>query len=259
MEAAREDLLVEIKDRVAWLTMNRPEQLNPLSEAHFRQLGAAVYDVGWLKDVDVIVLTGAGRAFSAGGDLRTLTKDVVIQTGNQAIQAFMAMRRCPKPIVAMVNGDAIGGGNELVIVCDLAIAADSARLGQSGTKLGWAPVAGGTNFLAMSIGDKRSREITFLSKIVSAQVAYQWGWINDVVPKEELEAATGRWCDELKARSPGGLRLAKTTANIWWDLAFTSMSSGLAMMDAGLTQETLAEGISAFFEKRPPDWPERRS
>src|ERR1700730_3910821 len=115
MEAAREDLLVEIKDRVAWLTTNRPEQLNPLSAAHFRQLAAAVYQVGWRKDVDVIVVTGAGRAFSAGGDLRTLTRDVVIETGNQAIQAFLTIRRCPKPVLAMVNGDAVGGGNELVI------------------------------------------------------------------------------------------------------------------------------------------------
>lgn len=253
--ALPEHLRVEVADRVATLTFNRPEALNPLSAAHLRQLGDTVHEVSARPDVGVIVLTGAGRAFSAGGDLRTLTRDVVVQSGHAMLDALLAIRRSPKPVIARINGDAVGGGNEVVIACDLAIAAESARLGQAGTRLGWAPIAGATNFLGMMIGDKRSREITFLSKIVPATTASEWGWINEVVADDELDAVVDRWCHDLLERSPHGLRLAKTTANFWWDLAYASMASGLSMMGAGLTEETVVEGVGAFFDKRVPSWP----
>jgi enoyl-CoA hydratase/carnithine racemase len=252
--AADDDLLVEIKDGVAKLTMNRPDVLNALSAAHFRQLTDAIYDVGWSKEVGVVVLTGAGRAFCAGGDLRTLTKDVVVDTGRYALQTCLALRRCPKPVLAVINGDAVGGGNELVIACDLAIASSTARLGQAGTRLGWAPVAGATNVFTTQIGEKRAKEIVFLSKIVSAQTAYEWGWINEVVEPDDLAAAEQRWCSELLARAPEGLHLAKVSSNMWWDLAYNSMSTGLSMLDMGVTPEAAQEGISAFREKRPADW-----
>lgn len=255
-EALPEHLTVEVADRVATLTFNRPEALNPLSAAHLRQLGTSVHAVSARADVGVIVLTGAGRAFSAGGDLRTLTKDVVVESGHAMLETLLAIRRSPKPVIARVNGDAIGGGNEIVIACDLAVAATSARLGQAGTRLGWAPIAGATNFLGMTIGDKRSREIAFLSKIVPASTAHEWGWINQVVADDELDAALARWCGDLLERSPHGLRLAKATANFWWDIAYASMASGLAMMASGLTDPMVAEGVSAFFEKRTPAWPE---
>ena len=249
-----EDLLVDVADGVAWLKMNRPKVYNALSAGHFKQMTEALHDVGWRRDVGAVVLTGTEGVFSAGGDVRTLNKDTLVETINWALYTFTAIRRCPKPVIAMINGDAIGGGNELVIACDFAIAARSARLGQGGTKLGWAPVVGGTNFLGMSIGDKRARAITFLSRIVPATTAAEWGWINEVVDDEELEATTRRWCDEILARSPQGLQLAKVTANFWWDLAFPSMTGGLSMIDMGVSPEAVAEGTSAFLERRPPDW-----
>lgn len=249
-----EDLLVEVKDGVAKLTMNRPDVLNALSAAHFRQLTDAVYDVGWRKDVGVVVLTGAGRAFCAGGDLRTLTKDIVVETGKWALQTLMALRRCPKPVLAVINGDAVGGGNELVIACDLAIASSKARLGQAGTRLGWAPVVGATNVFPLQIGEKRAKEIVFLSKIVPAEKALEWGWINEVVAPEELADAEARWCEQLLAMAPEGLHLAKVGANYWWDLAYTSMSGGLSMLHMGVSPDAAQEGISAFLEKRKPDW-----
>lgn len=252
--AQESDLLVDVTSAVGTLTLNRPEVLNPLSAAHLRQLSAAIYSLGQRDDVRVIVLTGAGRAFSAGGDLRILTRDVVVDAAHWMIETLSVMRTCPKPIIAKVNGDAVGGGNELVIGCDLAVAASSARLGHAGTRLGWAPIAGGTNFLSMSVGDKRSREITFLSKVVTAETAHEWGWINEVVDPSRLDEATARWCQELVERSPRGLRLAKASANFWWDLAYPSMTSGLALLDSILTGESVSEGVAAFMERRPPVW-----
>lgn len=253
-EARADHLLVEVKDGVAWLRMNRPEVLNALSANHFRQLTEALHDVGWREDVGVVVLTGTGKVFCAGGDVRTIDKDALVKIGNYALQTLLCIVRCPKPVIAMVNGDAIGGGNELVIACDFAVAARSARLGQGGTKLGWAPVLGGTNFLAMSIGDKRSKAITYLSRIVSATTAEEWGWVNETVDDDELEAATLRWCDEILARAPEGLHLAKVTANHWWDVCYPSISSGLSMIHMGVSEDAITEGTSAFLERRRPDW-----
>lgn len=247
-------LLVEVKDGVAKLTMNRPEVLNALSAAHFQQLTDAINDVGWRHDVGVVVLTGAGRAFCAGGDLRTLTKDIVVHTGKLALYTLLAIRRCPKPVIAVINGDAVGGGNELVIACDFAIASSTARLGQAGTRLGWAPVVGATNVFPIQVGEKRAKEIVFLSKIVPAQKAYDWGWINEVVPPDHLADVEKRWCDDVLAMSPEGLHLAKVGANYWWDLAYTSMSGGLSMLHMGVSPAAAEEGISAFLEKRKPNW-----
>jgi len=252
--AQPEDLLAKVEGGVAWLTMNRPQVLNALSFAHFRQLADALYDVGWRRDVGVVVLTGAGKAFCAGGDVSTLTKETLVDAGKWALVACLAIRRCPRPVIAMVNGDAIGGGNELVIACDFAVAAESARLGQAGTRLGWAPVVGASNFLSMSVGDKRAREIVFLSKIVPARTAAEWGWINEVVPDQDIMTATQRWCTELLARSPTGLQLAKASSNFWWDLSYAAMSSGLSMLDMGIDPEVVAEGTRAFLERRPADW-----
>ena len=154
--ARPEHLLVDTDGSTAVITFNRPEALNPLSAAHLRQLANTVQEVSRRREVRTIVLTGAGHAFCAGGDLRTLNRDVVVEAGQAMLQALSAMRRCRQPVIAMVNGDAIGGGNEIVIACDLAIAAESARLGQAGTRLGWAPIAGATNFFAQQVGDKQS-------------------------------------------------------------------------------------------------------
>jgi 2-ketocyclohexanecarboxyl-CoA hydrolase len=249
-----DDLLVSVDGGVARITLNRPDVLNALSAAHFRQLTAAIHDVSSRAGVGVVVLTGAGRAFSAGGDLRTLSKDVLVDTTKYAIQTLLAIRQCPRPVVAVVNGDAVAGGNELVIACDLAIASSSARLGHAGTRLGWAPILGATNVFTTQVGEKRAKEIVFLSKLVPAATALEWGWVNEVVEPSELEAAEKHWCDELLARSPEGLQLAKSSANFWWDLAYASMASSMSMLSLGVSPEAAMEGINAFQERRPADW-----
>lgn len=253
--SVEQDLLIEIEAGVARLTMNRPDVLNALTAAHFDQLTATFDRLSRDDEVRVIVLTGAGKAFSAGGDLKTLNREVLLETAHANARTAAAMRGCLKPVIAEVNGDAVGGGNELVILADMAVAAESARLGQAGTRLGWAPIIGGTTFLSMSVGDKRAREITFFSKVVPAAVAEEWGWVNRVVPDDRLRAEVDEWCRELILRSPGGLRLAKSTANVWWDMSITAMMAGLAQMEAGVTDETITAGKQAFFEKRPAEWP----
>jgi 2-ketocyclohexanecarboxyl-CoA hydrolase len=249
-----DDLLVEVSEGVARIILNRPDVLNALSAAHFRQLTAAFLDVGWRSDVGVVVLTGAGRAFSAGGDLSKLSKDVLVESTKYSVQTLLAIRQCPKPVIAVINGDAVAGGNELVIACDLAIASSKARLGQAGTRLGWAPILGATNVFTTQVGEKRAKEIVFLSKLVPAQTALEWGWINEVVEPDELAAAEKHWCDELLHRAPEGLQLAKASANFWWDLAYASMASSMSMLNMGVSSDAAAEGIAAFREKRPADW-----
>lgn len=126
------EIIVKVEDQIAWLCFNRPERLNAFDPDQFKLLTDLMDEMSTRKDVGVVVLTGIGRAFSAGGDVREFTKDGLVETGIYAFRALTAIRRCRKPVIAMVNGLAVGGGNELVIAADIAIAARSARLGQAG-------------------------------------------------------------------------------------------------------------------------------
>ncbi|MGW6462146.1 enoyl-CoA hydratase/isomerase family protein, partial [Streptomyces sp. NPDC055078] len=211
-----DDLLLSVEDRVAWITFNRPDTLNAFGPRQFHRLADLLDDLSVGSDADVVVLTGAGKAFSAGGDVREFTKKGLEDTGVYALRAITAIRRCRKPVIAMVNGTAVGGGNELVIACDLAIAARHARLGQAGTMIGACPVIGGTNLLPLQIGEKRARQIVFFSEKVDAEQALAWGWVNEVVDGAELRATTAQWAKRLQGLHPQSLRIAKAAGNVWW-------------------------------------------
>ena len=206
------------------------------------------------KQPGVVVLTGEGRAFSAGGDVREFTKEGLVETGIYALRAITAIRRCRKPVIAMVNGLAVGGGNELVIASDLAIAARSARLGQAGTMIGACPVIGGTNLLPLQIGEKRAKQIVFFSEKVSAEQALDWGWVNEVVDDADLEATVRVWANRLLELHPQSMQIAKASSNVWWNLSYDSMVNGLELIAMGVHEDSVVEGREAFLSKRKPDY-----
>ena len=161
------------------------------------------------------------------------------------------------PVIAAVNGPAFGGGNELVVACDLAIAAESARFGQTGVKVGSAPVLGGTNLLAMTVGEKKAKEVVFLCRPYTAAQALELGWINAVVPDGELFGEVERWCDEICTMSARYMEVAKTSTNVYWHQLRDNMQAGLGMLMQAIGSPDMIEGAAAFLEKRKPQFPPR--
>lgn len=251
-------VLCERRDGVAWVTLNRPDRYNAFDAPTIVALGTALKDIGRDSTIGVVVLTGAGdKAFSAGGDVGELAAFSLAKARelfDGAQDTLSIMRRIPQPIIAMVNGVAMGGGNELVICSDLAIASERARFGQNGPKVGSSPLFGGTNLLAMTIGEKKAREVVYLCRQYSAKEALELGWINKVVPQEELRAEVGRWCAELLERSPAYLELSKISSNVWWDTLTPSMEAAKQALFRLAGGEQMTEGATAFLEKRKPDF-----
>jgi 2-ketocyclohexanecarboxyl-CoA hydrolase len=247
-----DDVVVERRGAVAWIRLNRPDRMNAYDSAMGEQLTRAVKDA---SGAGVIVLTGTGRAFCAGGYLANLADpapDELRAMFYASLELFEAIRTSPRPVIAAVNGAAAGGGNELVVACDLAIAGRSAKLGQTGPRVGSAPVLGGTNLLAISVGEKRAKEVSMMCRRYTAEQAMELGWINAVVEDDELEAEVTRWADELLELSPRYLEIAKISSNVWWNACRESYVSGLGMLVQAIGSDDMREGASAFMEKRKP-------
>jgi len=256
-----EDIVYETTpDGIAKITINRPEVHNAFRPQTVMEISEALLVAREDESVGVIVLTGAGeKAFCSGGDQR-VRGDSGYQTDDAATGRFhvtdlhVAMRRCPKPIVAMVAGWAIGGGHVLHLVCDLTIAADNARFGQVGPKVGSWDGGYGASILSDLVGPKKAKEIWFLCRQYDAQEALEMGLVNTVVPLADLEAETVRWCREMLDLSPWALRLSK--------LSFHAHEDGYAGIqqlahDANLLfygQAEAQEGRDAYREKRRPDF-----
>jgi enoyl-CoA hydratase/carnithine racemase len=246
------NLIVERRNRASWLRLNRPERKNSYDGEMAREITAAVRDA---VDSAAIVITGSGGSFCAGGflaDMDKLEERELRSLFDASLTMFDEIRRSPRPVIAAVNGPAVGGGNELVVACDFAIAAESAYLGQTGPKVGSAPVFGGTNMLSLSVGEKRGKEISMMCRRYSARQALELGWVNAVVADEELEAEVERWVEEILLLSPRYLEIAKISSNVWWNQIRDSYSSGLGMLMQAAGSEDMREGINAFMEKRRP-------
>lgn len=250
-------IILDRRGDVLWLRLNRPERLNAYDRETVDEVIAAFWEH---VDARVVVITGEGRAFCAGGYLANLSEPNYWELRKMflgSLELFDAIRMAPMPVIAMVNGGAYGGGNELVVVCDLAIAAESAKFGQTGTKVGSAPVLGGTNLIAASIGEKKAKEVSFLCRSYTAREALELGWINAVVPDDQLEAETQQWCDELIAKSARYLEIAKISSNMWWFQLRENMVTSLGMLTQAIGSPDMIEGASAFMEKRTPNFPPR--
>jgi naphthoate synthase len=245
---------------IAKITIARPEVRNAFRPETLIELSAALEDAREDTAVGVIVLTGEGtEAFCSGGDQR-VRGDSGYVAGGASVGRFhvtdlhVQMRRLPKPIVAMVAGYAVGGGHVLHVVCDLTIAADNARFGQTGPRVGSFDGGFGAALLASQVGQKKAKEIWFLCRQYSAQEALDMGLVNTVVPLAQLEEETVRWCREMLAMSPFALRLLKASFN-----AAEDGMAGLQQLahDANLLfygSEEAQEGRDAYREKRTPDF-----
>jgi 2-ketocyclohexanecarboxyl-CoA hydrolase len=253
------DVLYEVEDGLATITINRPERLNSFRAQTVDELIACLKQAWSSSDVGVVCLTGAGdKAFCTGGDQkqRMETGDYgPSQTGLFEIEALhRALRDIPKPVIAAVNGYAIGGGHVLHLLCDLTIAADNAVFGQVGPKVGSFDAGFGTGYLARVIGEKRAREIWFLCRQYDPAQALEWGLINKVVPADQLRAEVRQWADEMLRLSPTALQVLKQSFNTDTEhfasvgqMAFSSL-----MLFTGTDEAR--EGIAAFNEKRPPEF-----
>jgi 2-ketocyclohexanecarboxyl-CoA hydrolase len=253
------DVLYGVEDGLATITINRPERMNAFRGRTVDELNRCFKRAWASGDVGVVCLTGAGdRAFSTGGDQKQRAESGDYgpsESGLFEIETFHRLiREIPKPVIAAVNGYAIGGGHVLHVLCDLSIAADTAIFGQTGPRVGSFDAGFGSAYLARVVGEKRAREIWFLCRQYDAETAERWGLVNRVVPAAELGAEVRRWADEILKLSPTSLRFLKQSFNV--DTEHLAGVGQLAFTGLGLFVETeeAEEGVRAFAEKRPPDF-----
>ncbi len=255
--ATYEHLLYSEADGVATITINRPEVYNAFSALTCEELIHAFKRADHSRAVRVVVLTGAGdKAFCTGGDQSNKDggyggRGVI---GLPIDEVHSAIRDCNKPVIARVNGFAIGGGNVLVTCCDLAIGSETAQLGQVGPRVGSVDPGFGTAYLARVVGEKKAREMWYLCRRYTAQQALDMGLLNAVVPHDQLDAEVAAWCAEIVDKSPTALAIAKRSFNV--DSEQIRGLGSFALQALALYYETdeSKEGGNAFREKRKPDF-----
>ena len=256
-----EDIIFEKSEEgIAKITINRPEVRNAFRPLTVREMQQALEDAREDSGIGVIILTGAGeKAFCSGGDQRIRGNAGYQDSGTGHLRLNILdfqrqIRSCPKPIVAMVAGYAIGGGHVLHVMCDLSIAADNAVFGQTGPKVGSFDGGYGSSYLARIVGQKKAREIWFLCRQYDARQALEMGLVNTVVPLAQLEEETIQWCREMLRMSPIALRCLKAAMNADCDgQAGLQELAGNATMLFYMSEEG-QEGRNAYLEKRPPDF-----
>lgn len=254
-----DEIKFEFYQGIAKITINRPRYYNAFTPDTTREISDALVLCREHTGIRVVILTGQGdKAFCSGGDQNVKSfagyvgKDGVPRLNVLDVQR--QIRSLPKPVIAMVNGYAIGGGHVLHVVCDLSIAADTARFGQTGPRVGSFDAGFGSSFLARHVGQKKAREIWFLCEQYSAAEALEMGLVNKVVPLDQLEDTTVEWCTKIMKHSPIALRMIKAGLNAELDgQAGIQELAGNATMLYYMTEEA-QEGKNAFLEKRDPDW-----
>ena len=249
-------ITLSVTDRVATITVNRPDKLNALNAATIGELGEAIDDVRQREDVGGVILTGAGRAFVAGADISELAAQTPLQAKQRALRGQGIFRRfetSPKPVVAAVNGFALGGGCELAMACHIRIASEAAKFGQPEVKLGICPGYGGTQRLPRLVGMGRALQLLMTGEMIDAAEAYRIGLVNRVVPATDLLSAADAVLRQMLANGP--LALASCIESV--------VRGTESSLDDGLTLEAnhfallagtqdMTEGTRAFLEKRPP-------
>src|SRR5213083_171222 len=253
------DVRYEVEDGLAWITIDRSDRLNAFRARTVDELIHCLKAAWADPSVGVVCLTGAGdRAFCTGGDQKQRADTGDYGPSESGIfeveRLHRLIRELPKPIVAAVNGYAIGGGHVLHVLCDLTIAAEGAVFGQNGPRVGSFDAGFGTAYLARVVGEKRAREIWFLCRRYDAETAERWGLVNRVVPAGELRAEVRRFADEILRLSPTALRFLKQSFNA--DTEHVAGIGQLAFSGLGLFLESdeAQEGVRAFAEKRTPDF-----
>lgn len=254
-------VLFEIRDKAAWITLNRPTALNALIPAVVHGIDAALDEVEKHPEVCAIVVTGSGRAFSAGADLKFIRES---SGGNpRALQDFLQgiyvtfnrLEHFPRPIIAAVNGLALAGGIELVLCCDLVIAAESAKIGDAHANFGLIPGGGSSARLPRKIGPNRAKYLMYTGEFLSARELMEMGLVNEVVPDGELTSAVEKVVAKLSNKSPLGLARMKYLVDDGLNQSQdTALRLELALFDLHTTSEDMQEGLAAFEQKRTPQF-----
>ena len=221
---------------ICHLTLNRPEAMNALNLRMIRDLISALKQAESDPEARVVILKGAGKAWCVGGDLDEGLE--LVRGASEDRRAYLlefktmidTVRGISKPVIAAVQGVCVGGGNELNIACDLTIASEKARFGQAGPRVGSMPVFGVPQTMPLLVGEKRSREITYLCRLYTARQARDMGWINEVVPPGELDGEAEKWAREILDKSPTAITLAKKMHNIYYDLLSSSVEMGVEIL-----------------------------
>jgi enoyl-CoA hydratase len=253
------NIIVEIKDKVGIVKMNRPEALNALNTETLLELSKAMHELSFENEnVRVIILTGEGKAFVAGADIAAMKDMLPLEARKfselgQRIFHFIATQE--KPVIAAVNGFALGGGCELALACDIRIASDKAKLGQPEVNLGVIPGFAGTQRLSRLVGMAKAKEMIFTGDMVDAQTAFSIGLVNQVVPADQLMSVCLELANKIASKGPTAVKLGKTVINrgIQADLSTGSAYEKEAFGLCFATGEP-KEGMSAFLEKRKPNW-----
>ena len=252
------NIILEKKAGMAKITLNRPQVLNALDTKTLQEMGAAVEDIENDSSVRVVVITANGRAFCTGADLMgggaaDWSLDNFVRLWNRV---FNAIEDLSKPVIAAINGMALAGGLELVMVCDLAIAVEDARLSDQHANYGLVPGGGASQRLPRLVGIRKSKELLYTGDRISPAEAERLGLVNKVVPADKLEEATNELVTKLLGKSPMALKAVKRLVNRGMD---SSLNAGLEMEMLAATAhgstEDMAEGIKAFIERRPPEFP----
>jgi enoyl-CoA hydratase len=246
-------LEVEVADRIATITLDRPDQLNALTADMCDELAAALRELEGRDDVRVVVVTGRGRAFCAGADVRGGSGRPLPIYDRYTF--FNVLEDHPRPTIAAINGACIGGGLELALCCDLRIAADDAKIGLGEVKLGVIPAGGGTARLPRLVGPARAKELMFLGDRMTGAEAADLGIVNRSVPAAELPAATRTLAERLAAGAPKAIRAIKQCVNVGMQLGLLEAINyeGVLSREVLKTEDAI-EGMRAFAEKRPPEF-----
>jgi 2-ketocyclohexanecarboxyl-CoA hydrolase len=254
-----EDVRYEVDRGLAWITIDRPERMNAFRARTVDELIHCLKRAWASSEVGVVCLSGAGdRAFCTGGDQKQRAESGDYGPSESGLfeveYLHRLIREVPKPVIAAVNGYAIGGGHVLHVLCDLTIAAEHAVFGQSGPRVGSFDAGFGTAYLARVVGEKRAREVWFLCRQYDAATAKEWGLVNQVVPADQLRDEVRSWADEMLRLSPTALRFVKQSFN--GDTEHLAGVGQLAFsgLDLFVRSEEAQEGARAFAEKREPDF-----
>ena len=252
-----EDILYRVEHGAAHITINRPIVMNAFRGKTCEELIHAFNAAGWDKSIGVIVLGGTGeKAFCTGGDQSAHdgSYDGRGIIGLPVEELHALIRDVPKPVIARVQGYAIGGGNVLATLCDFTIASEKAQFGQVGPKVGSVDPGFGTAYLARVVGEKRAREIWYLCRRYSAAEAYQMGLVNAVVPHDKLDDEIAKWCAEIMEKSPTAITIAKRSFNADSENIRGIGNMGMQALSMYYDTDESKEGVKAFNEKRKPDF-----
>jgi enoyl-CoA hydratase len=247
-----ESIIFEKEDNIAILTFNRPDARNAVNNQVRAEFTAAIAEVEADDDIKVLILTGTGKAFASGVDIKEFNQTTPYHAHN-LVRLGERVEKLPKPVIAAVNGFSLGGGNEIALGCDIIIASERAKFGQPELNIGIIPGGGATQRLPRMIGVCRAKELIFTSDIITAEEAFKLGMINRVVPEDQLMSTAKEIAKKIATKSPAALKLAKQAINYGMQ---TSLEAGLKyeyeLYSLSLGLEDKKEGVNAFLEKRAP-------